>query len=55
MVKGNDHVLNIVFNNKEVMKSKMNIKNKMLCQIIINFYQNHEAKGNSMQSLILAK
>merc|ERR1719273_796659 len=30
MVKGNDHVLNIVFNNKEVMKSKMNIKNNML-------------------------
>ena len=30
MVKGNDHVLNIVFNNKEVMKTKMNIKSNIL-------------------------
>merc|ERR1712241_208956 len=30
MIKGNDYVVNVVFNNKEVMKSKVNVKNNML-------------------------
>jgi len=44
MVKGNDYQLNIMFNNKEIMKTKMNVQNQLL-KAKINFDFLEEYKG----------
>jgi len=46
MVKGNDYVLNIVFNNKEITKSKMNIRNNLL-KAKMNFDFLEEYRGTA--------
>jgi hypothetical protein len=44
MVKGNDYEFNVVFNNKEIMKSKMNVQDHLL-KAKMNFHFLAEYKG----------